>query len=693
MATLYVSPFGSTTNPGTFEEPLGSIQQAVDELAAGDVLILRAGNYAEDVKIANKEGTADAPILIRPYGRELVNIDGSHPKDIHGQPANFRIGNNDQWVAATDPDAHPDEYVSTRSFPVVGDQDLVKHGAFVDREPYTRLITYARIEDLRAVNETFGRLPLDHHLPPLPGLPVVDDDDHPVTVTPINGTQAQQFKFPWVYMGPGLYFDEESGKIHIRLSHTANRIPGLADYDGGTDPRHVRLAISRFLPGPFAVENCNFLRVEHITMRFGGSQTVRINESNDIEFNHVRVQAGSDGIRMGTNNHRVVLRHCEFTGGIPPWMFRSDIKEEYRFLKNGQVLENRLGAGTSKALMFGVATDVDTMIHHCEFVDGHDLSLFGQGTTFRHNWVHNMHDDALILDAGDVTDLNVFRNVIMTALEVMSFAGKQPGGTRRIHRNLIDLRSPIAGIRPRPADHLLTGDDNNRDGSVFRFGQLYKSNPPDGPLDFFQNTCLVREQVGRAGIQHFNNSKGGVRRSFNNIFVDVTPSQSRPDGYATAFLPSPTFRGPTDGNCYYQRGSTGIPLLRNNGYDIDGQGHLSDTFASLAAYYTGTGARPTPSSHFENSKVLYPPGFESNSIDIDPLLRRFAADGAPQFDDDLRPREDSPARQHGLDLASPTIGIDDPLAPAGLPDMGYAQVAEPPLQVGVDGRRMFPEPD
>jgi hypothetical protein len=72
---------------------------------------------------------------------------------------------------------------------------------------------------------------------------------------------------------------------------------------------------------------------------------------------------------------------------------------------------------------------------------------------------------------------------------------------------------------------------------------LYKADAPDGPLNLFHNTCLLRHRFGRAGFQHYVSPEGGVRRSFNNIFVDVEPEPDR-EAYATAFLPSPTFRGP-----------------------------------------------------------------------------------------------------------------------------------------------------
>jgi hypothetical protein len=100
---------------------------------------------------------------------------------------------------------------------------------------------------------------------------------------------------------------------------------------------------------------------------------------------------------------------------------------------------------------------------------------------------------------------------------------------------------------------------------------------------------------------------------------------------------------------------------------------------------------PTPSTHFQESKAQYPPGFEVNSIDVDPLLRRIDPTGVAQFDDDLRLQPGSPAMHHGVVLAGPDVGIDDPFAPADGPPIGCFAADDSGLRVGVDGRRCFPE--
>jgi hypothetical protein len=173
MATFVVSPQGDDANPGTVDAPFLTIKRGLEALTGGDVLVLRGGSYAENVKLTNLSGRPDAPIVIRPWAREEVTIDGADPRDKTGPPSGFPPGWQHVCIAAAlgDPEAHPDEYVSKDAFPREGEQDNVDRGAFVDLARYTRLITYSRIEDLRATNRTFGRLPVE--VGPEPCLPAL----------------------------------------------------------------------------------------------------------------------------------------------------------------------------------------------------------------------------------------------------------------------------------------------------------------------------------------------------------------------------------------------------------------------------------------------------------------------------------------------------------------------------------------
>jgi hypothetical protein len=76
--TWYVSTSGSDSNPGTLASPFRTITKGVSMLsAAGDVLNVRAGTYAESVTIWHKYGTSASPIRVQNYTGETPVIDGT----------------------------------------------------------------------------------------------------------------------------------------------------------------------------------------------------------------------------------------------------------------------------------------------------------------------------------------------------------------------------------------------------------------------------------------------------------------------------------------------------------------------------------------------------------------------------------------------------------------------------------------
>jgi len=704
MPEYVVSTIGDDAAAGNAAAPFRTILRGVEALTlAGDVLVIRGGVYSERLEVIAKEGEDGAPIVIRGEAGEQVFIDGPEPVDVSGQPAGFRVAGNSEWRPAVevDAEAHSQEYISTRVFPR-GKSDGVRHGAFLDLPSHTRLLTYSRLEDLRAVQQQFGRLRMDDFSLPSSDDPVVrvkrTDDGAEVVFDEVHqseGPTVTKYKRPWTYMGPGLYQDC-GGWIHVRLSHTTNNIAGIADYDGETDPRALGLALSTYLPPTMTIANCSHVRIESLHVRFGGNRTVRIDGCREVVLDHVTVWAGAAGVFVGEGNNGVHLQNCVLDGGLPQWLFRSDIKDGYRTLTSGEeIASNDLAKGTMDTLLSGGPSNIGTLLEHCEFFGAHDMALFGQGTSFHHNWVHNIHDDALIVDLKETTDLDLYQNVITKCLVALSFArlgADSIGGPRLVHHNLIDLREPTAGFRPRAQGHLVDKDDEVPLDRVFRYGQLYKGNRPDGPMDFFHNTCLVRQQNGAAGYLHFSDSAAvnKVRRSANNIFVDVDPIGVDAD-YAIAFMPDPGFAGPTDANCYGQIGGTPKPTVRHRHYfdptDVADPQKDPRTYQTLDEYRLG--------EHFAASKVAYPPGFELNGIDQNPQFRSIAPDGGPDTPDDLRLQEGSPAAQAGLHLDGPPTGIVDPLAtPSGPPpDMGCYPTGpnSPGLDVGVDGRRKFPQ--
>ena len=76
--TYYVSASeGNNNNPGNApDKPFRTIQAGINKAQAGDTIVVRGGTYAERL-LAQKPGTADAPIVISAYENEQPVIDGA----------------------------------------------------------------------------------------------------------------------------------------------------------------------------------------------------------------------------------------------------------------------------------------------------------------------------------------------------------------------------------------------------------------------------------------------------------------------------------------------------------------------------------------------------------------------------------------------------------------------------------------
>ena len=79
QTTYYVAPAssgGDNNNAGTLAAPFETLQYAVNQLTAGDILYIRGGLYRETITI-DEDGTSGNLITIQNYNNEVVTIDGT----------------------------------------------------------------------------------------------------------------------------------------------------------------------------------------------------------------------------------------------------------------------------------------------------------------------------------------------------------------------------------------------------------------------------------------------------------------------------------------------------------------------------------------------------------------------------------------------------------------------------------------
>ena len=76
-AEYYVAQYGEDYNPGTFDSPFLTIQQAAETMSAGDICYIRQGLYHETVTMDDHDGAEGSPIVFTNYNNERVAMDGT----------------------------------------------------------------------------------------------------------------------------------------------------------------------------------------------------------------------------------------------------------------------------------------------------------------------------------------------------------------------------------------------------------------------------------------------------------------------------------------------------------------------------------------------------------------------------------------------------------------------------------------
>lgn len=615
---------GDDSAPGDEKTPWRTINHALKRLSAGDTLYLRGGIYREQVYCAIA-GKQDAPITIRAYPGERVILDGGL-SEFFDEPAKA-------WQPY--PQGAPDEYRSVKAYKNI--RDVL--GLFGDS--HVALQTYWHTMDLRAKNELW-----------------IDDPAKKLMVLP-------------VYCGPGVWYDRETGHIHIRLAHTHLKTPGLANYRGETDPRKLPLIITPFKSTPLFVDMAKHVRFQDLVIRGGGHDCVVLQMGIDVEFDNVTIFAGTYGLRArSTGPFRMV--HSAIHGMIPPWAWR-DENGLYTYSPRWYdpfvpppkpANERNIARLNTHALLvtegsyefevFHYPYNHDWEIAHCEFTDGHDgVYLSGRAIRFHHNLVDRMQDDGVYLSSPTHyfnDDIHIYQNVIRDIFT--TFGCNSTGGPRGdifIYRNLIDQRQGAPFNRPSP---------KKPEGGILR-GHGFLAHGRDllgiESLYFYQNTFITETWSGSYAARTWTATDDRTRRQvFNNIFVHLNR------------YPDPAY--PQE-------------------HDIQMDGNLHWSSASDAKLPDGFLDKVRAAKGSKLSQAKYKTAWEANSFAADPRFVTFESAAAAK--NDYRLRKDSPAVGKGVVLPKE---LTDPQRPAdgARPDIGAFPLGIESFEVGRQGRLKSP---
>ena len=602
---------GDDSAAGSKEAPWKTISHGVKQLQPGDTLCLREGIYYENVYLA-AHGTQDKPITVRGYPGERAILDGSLRE--------FTESPETAWEPVKD--GAPGEYQSAQKY--ANARDVL--GSFGDS--LIGLQTYYHAMDLKSEGE------FPHWADP--------ENRDTTDIDPL-------------YCGPGLWYDEQTGRIHCRLTHTHLPEP-ISNYTGETDPRKLPLIISPFRSIPLFVDGAQHVRVQDLVIRGGGYTAVLIDHVQDIAFNGITLWCGTYGMQIwGTTDLRVT--NSGFYGSVAPWTFRGDgSKRDYpgrphrnisRF--NTHALIEMDSGGESS--VFATPQNDRWEFAYCHFADAHDgVYLGGVNVKFHHNLLESFQDDGIYLspmylrhrlDKVD-PEIHVYENIFRGMLTALAFGGSEPDtrDTAFIYRNVFDLTYPVQTGRPGSADK----------PPGISYGKLMgdHGSPPWPAMNIYHNTIIAHDGSRDASMSAVNAAHATrLRRVFNNIFYH----QARLSGFCGVATETGAI---SDGNLYWSPNST------------------DQTAEGLFRRY-----RSSPA--FEEGKQVYEPGSTTNSLVADPQLIKVVTE-QPQ-ENDYRLQKSSPAVNAGVPLPD---GWPDTLqnADKGKPDIGAYPLGSEPLRVG-----------
>jgi hypothetical protein len=437
-AELYVSPRGSDDDPGSLDRPWRTIGHAVSRLRPGDTLFLRGGTYLERPTV-EVSGTAAAPITVQSYPGETAVIDSG--------PAEFRAGGNDDWEPV---DPATGEYRSVRRY----DGESVY--GYLDGVPGYRngrvaLVRYQSAEAFRATSDAYV------------------DDTAPF------------------YVGPGLYYDPDDQRVHIRLAKTAELRAAESHsrpvLDGDRpDPRRYPVVLS-VAPATLTVDGAHLV-FKDLAVNQAKDTVVLSPGAHHVRFDGVTAWTGDTAISAdGAGIHHVTVTRSRIYGDAPPWIFWSDIKSP--------PAPAELLASTSIDLAGGTH-DWEIAYNHLRG-SGQDListNTDEQRIAIHHNRMEDCGDDALELEGTrDVGEVRVFENFISNCLVAVAPGQDSPSfsGPLYVFRNV------MVSLRDVPVNRAQGINEWNGGG---RFGYEYLFKQHAGNTHIYHNTLVLLNHSG-----------------------------------------------------------------------------------------------------------------------------------------------------------------------------------------------------
>jgi hypothetical protein len=612
---------GRDDHDGSPSRPWRTIAHALTQVRSGDTLLLRQGVYYENVYLA-RCGRPDARIIIRSHPGEVAVIDGGGCPEFVESPQTA-------WEPVQC--EAPDVFRSTATY-------LNRRYVFAwFAQSMVGLLHYYHRED-------FGE----------------------TQRTTIQNFPNEPFPAP-VYLGPGVWYDTQTGHLWCRLTHTHYpfEAPGYINYTGERDARRIPMAVSFYGSLPLYLDGAEHVTLQDLVIRGAGEDAIRMRGCRHVTFDNVTVYCGTYGLH-GRSSSQVRILNSGFYGSNPPWQVHAGqalrVSDPSLALPSGKpVLRDicRLNTHVLLAIEGRTEEQVDYYVPgnrewelaYSDFTDSADgIHLGGMGVDFHHNRVDRLMDDAVYLTPLTprvLANARVHHNLFTRCLMSFGFGGfsDPASGPIYLYRNIVDQRADHYWAHCRPA-------------RLNIFCTHFPTTPRLGELYIYQNTIITQMNptLSRACPSDVDRTYGQAtlmwtqpdvpRRLFNNLFV--YPHGMIPPLPET--LPSPEEDVQIDGNVHHdmQQPQRSVQKL--------------DQF------------RRSPL--FEASRVRYEPGWEAHARVGDPQFAAFEVDGWAANDYRISPG----GAAAGAGVPIPDAWPDEDRADQ--PDAGALRAGEPMFQTG-----------
>ncbi|MDJ0804981.1 MAG: right-handed parallel beta-helix repeat-containing protein, partial [Desulfobacterales bacterium] len=396
--TCYVDPQkGKDTHAGTISKPWRTIKHALNNLKPNSILYLRGGVYKESNIVISDHLLENQSISIQGYPNEYAIIDGSF-EFFHRPNNSWTLFNADKQI-----------YVSTPTFSNLKNV----FGQIESKGKLNKLVTYKSMADLSSGNGYY-----------------VESGD--------------------LYVGPGIYYEQESGKIYIRLVKPKN-LPQDSLYDPAIhhDPRKSNIYISRtnfaFIVDSFHPNSK--IRFTNILIR-NHYASFLLSSSNNIEIENIVFSPTKYGVLIKKASSHIKISHSRFKDNIPDWISWSDVKMGTKPAHSMQNNAIEINPG-SKNVTISDCTFSRSWDAVSALADADNILIYGNSFT-------NIRDDGIQLGSSTSNvDIGYNRMIhVFTGISRHGSGDCPEPGTKFIHHNIIDSSKPMFARRGDPLNLL-----------------------------------------------------------------------------------------------------------------------------------------------------------------------------------------------------------------------------------------------